>query len=1291
MKQYLFALAGVVAATALASDPTPRPGDIAIDGFENYTTGASVATASNDWTGSADATVEAYATGEAPDDNIPPPFAVTDENNNYLAIDSGSDEVARTVNSTADTVYIDTLAQFSVLKYGETPPSADDAKILLWLQEDRDEDNGSYTYSTNLHVKGGYWDDVLPSPDYDYRLAKSCEPGVWYRVTITMYKSILTGSAMESLSVEESVPGFTIAIDNVAVTTVDSTFDDDILAGFRQDEYLPPVIESLIDAGTLIPSTTTLEASDPTVSEVAFKGTGAIDDLVVSANDPSRFMLTWPAGLTEVSYVLGSDNPVYPPMSRGYITISAATETPISLSGTIGNYTNTVTGTITAGGTLSLPDPGIVYFFPRTATLDQDGTAGHPYEIADVAGLKALHAAVTYGYDSGLCFVQTANIDMSSAGAWAGIGVYGDAALTHANARPFTGTYNGQGYKISNITFTDRDYAGVFNRVDGGTIKNLTVENIDYVGTGSKYCASIVGYALNGATLENLVSAGTFGLQEKPGKHNMAGIVIRVAGGTNTVNGTQVLNCTNNATIYGCYTKLAGICAISQEKHAAANNPKMVFTGCANNGELVLNRSEGGITGFAGIVGYSDVNTVMADCSNTGAITQQGSGYNTDCTGALIGMTYGHSITDGGTNSAPANVKMIGNWAGATEVGFLYATVANNVATTVLPPLAAGNTYLLEGNVAASETPVATLTAVGQTISFDTALGYTFNGTIANSGAAGIPIATTNGTVITYTAGYFPRTATADQDGSAEHPFELADADDIQALKAAFAANASWRSLNYKVVADIDATDLGYFDGIGTASGTNGGSGLCGGTLDGDGHTISNLKFSNAKYRGFFNQMNNHATIKNLTINVVDIQETDADEHGYAAFVGNMDSSTLLNCTATGTIGTTAKPSMHSTAGFAVKVNSAGVFLNCTNHVDIVCSLTDNPKVGGFVGLMQGGAFTNCWNDGDLTITVKTCGNDGNGVGGLVGYAQTGAYTISGGGNAGTIQSTDTTTAASTKYDIHVGTIVGKTGSALTAVDDVIAQADAVSAGVRANVNGLDFATVDNNVATFVSTLETNNTYKVMLGGATATYAFAAPGTIAFDTNLVQTVTFAITAAEGLTVTTNTTDGVVTYTAASPAPVSAYKIMIDGTEVPITPTAEDFAMMAALVPGLDTNNVNAVNTALATPIGTTGIPAWQAALLGLMPTEAGLAAFKVSSVSFNNDGDVVVTLSDAVTPKTGRGVDIALNLMGADTPSGSWSIIETADGTTFAPVTPASGETAKFYKVQAVFTATGAE
>ena len=80
---------------------------------------------------------------------------------------------------------------------------------------------------------------------------------------------------------------------------------------------------------------------------------------------------------------------------------------------------------------------------------------------------------------------------------------------------------------------------------------------------------------------------------------------------------------------------------------------------------------------------------------------------------------------------------------------------------------------------------------------------------------------------------------------------------------------------------------------------------------------------------------------------------------------------------------------------------------------------------------------------------------------------------------------------------------------------------------------GLNFATVDGNVATFVAddALAAGGTYKVMASGVTATYAFSAPGTIAFDEALFAP-TYAVTA-PGLALTDATEGTVRTYTAAA--------------------------------------------------------------------------------------------------------------------------------------------------------------
>jgi hypothetical protein len=156
-----------------------------------------------------------------------------------------------------------------------------------------------------------------------------------------------------------------------------------------------------------------------------------------------------------------------------------------------------------------------------------------------------------------------------------------------------------------------------------------------------------------------------------------------------------------------------------------------------------------------------------------------------------------------------------------------------------------------------------------------------------------------------------------------------------------------------------------------------------------------------------------------------------------------------------------------------------------------------------------------------------------------------------------------------------------------------------------------------------------------------------------------------------------------------------YVVSIDGSDVVVTPSAEDLAaVQAAVVAGggtLDVTDVAAVNAAMAAEIGSTGVPSWQALFLGLPPTEAGLESFKIDSISFDASGNVVVTLPDDVDPKTGRGVDITIKLKSADTPNAvDWTDVESASGTTFAPFAPGSTDTKKFYKVVVEFAGSSA-
>lgn len=391
------------------------------------------------------------------------------------------------------------------------------------------------------------------------------------------------------------------------------------------------------------------------------------------------------------------------------------------------------------------------------------------YEIDSPAELVAFQKGVADGLTTaGVTFKQTANIDMASAGAFAGIGTY---AKVPTAGTPFLGTYNGQNYKISNVTRAGGNTVGIFNQVGpSGVIENLVVENMAFDSSLSgEYGCAIVGNAGGGATLRNLTAAGTFGSASKPGTHNMAGIVVRLAPGATAGAATTIDSCTNNATIYGAYTKLGGINAIVQTQ-TGFKAGKVVFVNCANNGTLVCKRTAAQcaeldadnnpktVTGQAGIVAYSSAIVELTGCYGNGVITNS-DGANTDKDGALVGWQYtGYAFKDNGGNSAPADKKMIAYYGNVANVtGFQYATVANGVATTISGSPVAGGTYLLEGNAA----PAITL-AVGESVTFDTSLGYTLDDTGIVAAEDLVVEKTTSGTVKTFTAAEAPSYAADD-------------------------------------------------------------------------------------------------------------------------------------------------------------------------------------------------------------------------------------------------------------------------------------------------------------------------------------------------------------------------------------------------------------------------------------------------------------------------------------------------------------------------------------------------
>ncbi len=119
-----------------------------------------------------------------------------------------------------------------------------------------------------------------------------------------------------------------------------------------------------------------------------------------------------------------------------------------------------------------------------------DLTSGGSYQIKTAEGLKQLATLSGSSLPTGITITIANDIDMSGISGWTGI-------------QNFGGTFNGNGYKISNLSGSNGLFAST---TAGATIKNVAMENVNI--NGSSYVGGLIGSA-NCTDVENCYSTGT--------------------------------------------------------------------------------------------------------------------------------------------------------------------------------------------------------------------------------------------------------------------------------------------------------------------------------------------------------------------------------------------------------------------------------------------------------------------------------------------------------------------------------------------------------------------------------------------------------------------------------------------------------------------------------------------------------------------------------------------------------------------------------------------------------------
>ena len=1034
--------------------------------------------------------------------------------------------------------YLDTLMQFTPSEDGNVPDyDESNDKLVIWLNID----SSGAAPVTNLMVRAAYYDSYgTPNPTNFVLTGKTVESGEWYRLTIKAVPNIIDQEG--TYASFYNIPAFIIYVDGTEMAAVEAPVGSSLA---ELDGAIDSDFSSLVAAKKVFPSLIPGSSEAPTLQGVGFKGSGALDDIVWTEEDPFPapatfdFTLTWPSGLTAVGYTLGTGGAIIPVTGSSPATINGVADGSL-VTFIVANADGAQKAiTVTASSSVnSIDATGTTFGWPEYLG---EALAGGEYGIDSAAELLLFKKGVEAGLSTtNETFKLTANIDATSVSPWDGIGTY------NSSVNAFVGTLDGAGFAISNLTFAVEKYRGFFDQLEG-TVKNLTINVASFADTSAAEhgYAAFAGNTKN-ATFINCVASGVIGTTAKPAMHTCGGFVVKVS------SNTSFTACTNHINIVCALTdnpKIGGIVGLAQ---GAA------LTNCWNDGNMTITvaKCDNDGNGAGGLLGLTQTSANTISGGGNAGIIQSGtdnpSGTKAIRLGSLVASPASVVAVSGGT-VAQADMKPAGaNFDKVT--GASYATVAGNVATFVADTaLAAGNTYKL---MTPSLTPTYTFAAPG-TIAFDEALNAPTAYAITASAALGIPTSSTSADVTTWTVGYFPRTATAGQTGAAANPFEIADVDDLQALQAAVDADVSYRSLSYKQTANIDMSSAGAFLGIGTYDETSPMNGKSfSGIYDGQGYKIENITMTARTYGGVFNQVGG-GTVKNLAVENVSLV-ADATKGGFA-IVGNFggNGALLQNLTASGSFGSSAKPGFHNMAGIVVRACGGGangaLVKDCTNNAAIYGTYT---KLGGICTITQhkidGAAITfdGCVNTGTLTMpSGSTAGRDG--LAGIVGYVSE---------KTALQNCVNTGTMSSTLSSAKIGELIGwAQGSSLTDLGDNTAAATSPMigafsftyqyvtnstsplnittnrTGLTCSTTGFQFSTVaDGKATTTINALANGGEYLLQreVWESETPFTFQAAGTIAFDTKFYP-FNGTIGAAEGLTVTDSTSGTVKTYTAAA--------------------------------------------------------------------------------------------------------------------------------------------------------------
>ncbi|OHB57484.1 MAG: hypothetical protein A2Y07_11860 [Planctomycetes bacterium GWF2_50_10] len=308
--------------------------------------------------------------------------------------------------------------------------------------------------------------------------------------------------------------------------------------------------------------------------------------------------------------------------------------------------------------------------FPATA-FAQSGTESDPYRISSSTVLSHV-AQNPVLYDS--AFVLTKNIDLTGQFFAKAIIAADMNSLNSAfDGTPFTGVFDGNGYKIFGFTIDGNDYTGLFGQIGStGQVKDLDVEGSV---TGNQYVGALAGdvylgnisncYSVgdvNGVTLVGGMAgrnAGTLSNCYSAGDVNATG---NSAGGLVGINSGTLADCHAGARVHGVYD-VGGLTGYNWS----------FISRCYSTGSVTGDWYVGGLAGSA-----NQYTSNITASYSTGPVS--GNAY----IGGLAGMNKGASIENCYASGPVTGNYYVGGFVGGNvydTVNYDYSSVSNCYST----------------------------------------------------------------------------------------------------------------------------------------------------------------------------------------------------------------------------------------------------------------------------------------------------------------------------------------------------------------------------------------------------------------------------------------------------------------------------------------------------------------------------------------------------------------------------------------------------------------------------------